>query len=72
MKPLDRIKNDYARQHKFGSWDQFCLGANDRMFEKAVDDIARLYAAHRLQYILAPTYISGSATEEMLLAGRSA
>lgn len=52
MKSLEQIKNEYALDKKFKSWENFCFMANDSMFARAVDDIARLYAEYRTRFFL--------------------
>lgn len=52
MKSLEQIKNEYARDRKMKSWENFCEVANDNMFARAVDEIAALYAECRLQLAL--------------------
>ncbi len=52
MKSLEQIKNEYAINRKFKSWENFCLVANDNMFVRAVDEIATLYANYLTQLIL--------------------
>lgn len=52
MKPLEQIKNEYALNKKFKSWENFCFMANDNMFVRAVDEIAMLYAEYCSRFIL--------------------
>jgi len=50
MKSLNLIKDLYALEKNFKSWDHFCQVANDGMFIRAVDDIAALYAAEQAAF----------------------
>lgn len=52
MKPLDEIKDDFARLKGHKSWERFCFLANDNMFAQAVDEIAKAYAEYRTRLML--------------------
>lgn len=52
MKSLDEIKNDFARLNGHKSWEKFCFLANDNMFARAVDEIAKAYAEYRTRFLL--------------------
>lgn len=48
MKTLQIIKDEYAADRRFKSWEHFCLVANDNMFIQAIDEIAELFAKNKL------------------------